>query len=448
MISAAAALAITSFFAGASAQQVGTQKAEVHPSLSISTCTGTGCTKEAGQIVIDANWRWTHTVTGYTNCYTGNKWDASICPDAATCVANCAIDGADYSGTYGISTAEDALTLKFKTGSNVGSRTYLMDSDTTYKQFQLLGQEFTFDVDVSKLPCGLNGALYFVPMAADGGLSATNKAGAKYGTGYCDAQCPRDMKFVDGKANSEGWTPDANSASSGKGAMGSCCSEMDIWEANSMANALTPHSCKVPELAVCTGDECTRNTGFCDADGCDFNPYRMGNQSFYGVGKTIDSSKPVTVVTQFHTSDGTTTGTLSEIKRFYVQNGVTYAQPTSNVEGIAGNTISDEFCTAQKTKFGDVDYFGTNGGMAAMGDAFSKGMVLVMSIWDDYSSQMLWLNGDFPIGADATKPGVSRGACAATSGKPADVESTAGDSQVIFSNIKIGPIGSTFTAPA
>jgi cellulose 1,4-beta-cellobiosidase len=50
--------------------------------------------------------------------------------------------------------------------------------------FNLVGKEFTFDVDVSKLPCGLNGALYFVEMAADGGIGkGNNKAGAKYGTG-------------------------------------------------------------------------------------------------------------------------------------------------------------------------------------------------------------------------------------------------------------------------
>lgn len=60
--------------------------------------------------------------------------------------------------------------------------------------------EFTFDVDVSNLPCGLNGALYFSEMDADGGLSKypTNKAGAQYGTGYCDSQCPRDLKFING----------------------------------------------------------------------------------------------------------------------------------------------------------------------------------------------------------------------------------------------------------
>ncbi len=58
----------------------------------------------------------------------------------------------------GISVNGDALDLKFVTtqqyGTNVGSRNYLMDTPTTYKQFKLLNQEFTFDVDVSNLPCG------------------------------------------------------------------------------------------------------------------------------------------------------------------------------------------------------------------------------------------------------------------------------------------------------
>ena len=35
--------------------------------------------------------------------------------------------------------------------------------------FKLKNKEFTFDVDVSQLPCGLNGALYFVEMEEDGG---------------------------------------------------------------------------------------------------------------------------------------------------------------------------------------------------------------------------------------------------------------------------------------
>lgn len=80
-----------------------------------------------------------------------------------------------------------------------------------------------------------------------------------------------------------------------------------------------------------------------------------------------------------------------------------------------------------------------------MGDAFDKGMVLVMSIWDDHAANMLWLDSDYPVGADATAPGVARGTCATDSGVPAQVESDSADASVIFSNIKFGPIGSTFS---
>ena len=98
--------------------------------------------------------------------------------------------------------------------------------------------------------------------------------------------------------------------------MGACCSEMDIWEANSMATAYTPHPCSTTGLEVCTDDACSGGTtGLCDPAGCDFNSFRMGDESFFGAGLTVDSSKPFTVVTQFHTSDNTTSGTLSEIRQ-------------------------------------------------------------------------------------------------------------------------------------
>jgi len=183
-------------------QQVGTGTAEVHPRLPWQECNASGCvTKSSGAVALDANWRWIHNVGGYTNCYSGNLWNTQYCPTGAQCVANCALEGADYSGTYGITTSGNALTLRFVTGSNVGSRVYLMESDTKYQIFHFLGKEFSFDVDVSKLPCGLNGALYTVQMDADGGMSKYpgNKAGAKYGTGYCDAQCPRDIKYIAGE---------------------------------------------------------------------------------------------------------------------------------------------------------------------------------------------------------------------------------------------------------
>ena len=120
---------------------------------------------------------------------------------------NCALEGGDYPGTYGINVSGNSNKLTFVTkgdyATNIGSRTYLMADDTNYQMFNLLDAEFTFDVDLSQLPCGLNGALYFVSMDKDGGMSKypTNKAGAKYGTGYCDAQCPRDLKFINGEVS-------------------------------------------------------------------------------------------------------------------------------------------------------------------------------------------------------------------------------------------------------
>ncbi|KAH9150129.1 hypothetical protein AeRB84_006979, partial [Aphanomyces euteiches] len=144
----------TALVAFSDAQQVGTSKPEVHPSLPSQTCTASGCTTENTKIVLDANWRWTHNVDGYNNCYTGNKWDTTLCPDPATCAKNCALDGADYTGTYGISASGNTVSIALKTGANVGSRIYLLEDDKSYKLFKLLNKEFTFDVDASQLPCG------------------------------------------------------------------------------------------------------------------------------------------------------------------------------------------------------------------------------------------------------------------------------------------------------
>lgn len=79
-----------------------------------------------------------------------------------------------------------------------------------------------------------------------------------------------------------------------------------------------------------------------------------------------------------------------------------------------------------------------------MGEALSAGMVLVMSLWDDYYADMLWLDSTYPVGS--TAEGAARGTCATTSGVPASVEASAASANVIFSNIKFGPINSTFTA--
>ncbi|KAL4110250.1 hypothetical protein PRIC1_001942 [Phytophthora ramorum] len=444
------------------AQQAGSNRAETHPPLTTQTCTKAGCTDEDTSIVLDANWRWLYKTGTSTNCYTGNEWDETICPDPKTCASTCALDGADYTGTYGITSESDSLSMKLVTkgpySTNVGSRVYMMESDDTYKAYKLLNQEFTFDVDVSGLDCGLNSALYFVDMDTDGGISrfSGNKAGAKYGTGYCDAQCAQDLKFINGEANVVNWTASATDINSGTGNYGSCCAEMDIWEANSISNAYTTHPCSVTSksggsyrcesVTECGAGTGHRYDGVCDKDGCDFNPYRMGNKTFFGPGSdfAIDTTKLFTVVTRFITDDGTATGTLSDIKRFYVQNDVTYEMPYSTWSGLEDmSSLTDDQCSAAKKLFGDEDDHKAKGGLAQMGLAMKRGMVLTMSLWTDHAAKLLWLDSDYPVTADASEPGVSRGTCATTSGDPDTVMSEQADSTVAFSNIRFGDIGTT-----
>ncbi|KAG6014740.1 hypothetical protein E4U43_006200 [Claviceps pusilla] len=464
----------------AHAQQACSNTPEQHPPLSWSRCSSSGCTGVDGAVTIDANWRWTHRVDGPANCYTGNSWDKSVCGpgdgSGRTCAQKCCVDGADYGGTYGVTTSGDALTLRFvhqgPHSKNIGSRLYLMRDEKTYEMFTLLGNELSFDVDVSRIGCGLNGALYFVSMDEDGGMRRfpSNKAGAKFGTGYCDSQCPRDVKFINGMANSRNWIPSRTDPNAGTGSLGACCAEMDIWEANNIATAFTPHPCLQPAYHSCSGTRCggtdsppgtgTRYAGDCDPDGCDFNSFRQGNTTFYGPGPrfAVDTTRKISVVTQFLKRRD---GQLGEIKRFYVQNGRVIPNSESMISGgrgrgrgrgrVSGNSITQRYCSAQKKVFGDRDSFNEKGGMRGMSLALAKPMVLVMSLWDDHHANMLWLDSTYPpeskssINKGSMNKGIHRGSCAPSSGSPAHLESAVPDSSVVFSNIKFGPIGSTFS---
>ena len=117
-----------------SAQEIGKHKQEYHPVLNLGFCTNvSGCQKEKKSMSMDANWRWTHNIGGYTNCYTAGRWDSSLCPDPVSCAKNCAIDGVDakdLKGTYGVTSTGDKLRLNFVTqgqySKNIGSRMYMM----------------------------------------------------------------------------------------------------------------------------------------------------------------------------------------------------------------------------------------------------------------------------------------------------------------------------------
>nr|AGW24293.1 endoglucanase 1 [Penicillium oxalicum] len=145
---------------------------------------------------------------------------------------------------------------------------------------------------------------------------------------------------------------------------------MDILEGNSAANSYTPHPCSSDD---------------CDKGGCGFNPYAQGKTNYWAPGGT------------FITNDGTTTGTLTEIRRQYIQNG----KVSANAKSSAGvDSIKEAWCES-------VDgAAATFGGLTTMGKALGRGMVLIFSIWNDNP-----------------------------------------DTHVVFSNIRWGDIGSTFNAP-
>jgi cellulose 1,4-beta-cellobiosidase len=446
---------IASLFSAVAAQKAGSLTKENHPKMSYTKCSSKGCKKHEGEVTIDSNWRWTHTKDSSTNCYTGNEWDSGLCPDVETCSSNCVIEGADseYSSTYGVKGDGDSLELAFVTDGpytkNIGSRTYLMDSEDKYMMFKLKNKEFTYTVDDSKLVCGLNGALYFVEMSADGGAAEHGNAGAKYGTGYCDAQCPHDLKWINGEANIKDWKPSDTDDNAGFGHYGTCCTEIDIWEANRHSTAFTMHSCKVEGQTRCHGKDCGDNAkgqrfdGVCDKNGCDIQSYRLGNTKFFGPGSeyTIDSTKPVTVTTQFITEDGTDSGKLKEVRQFYIQNGKKIEHPMYTVNGKKHNTISDEFCADWVADTKDGTNFLEIGGMGSVDKSLDNGVVLVMSLWDDHEANMLWLDSTYPV--NGTAIGDKRGTCPTTSGVPKDVEEKHGKAKVTFSDIRFGPLGST-----
>ncbi|CAK0845371.1 unnamed protein product [Prorocentrum cordatum] len=114
------------------------------------------------------------------------------------------------------------------------------------------------------------------------------------------------------------------------------------------------HACASSEPEKCVGDECARK---CDSMGCQFDPLALGAMDFFGPGARVDSSKPITVHSRVGrgrriTEDGTDTGKLSKVRRFYTQNGQTIenAKPDASTFPtlLSSNSVTDEFCAAQK----------------------------------------------------------------------------------------------------
>jgi cellulose 1,4-beta-cellobiosidase len=412
-------------FKGINGLTIGTQSKNDLPPLQ----TKVNGVVENNFISLDANWHWVHSKSNPNqNCFPGG-WDSTLCSNPDKCWQQCAIEGipkSQWAIPYGTSVDGNKLRLNYVTngpyGTNVGSRWYLVNSSKKrYRSFNLLNRRFSFTVDVSNIPCGVNGAVYFVEMPMNGGPNLESGDPAAYGLGYCDAQCT-NIKFINGFANTN------NS--------GSCCAEMDIWEANSYATQFTPHTAKRSRLRVCrTPKECgwsDRYGGITDMDGGDYNNQRLDKSSkLYGRGPdyTINTLLPLTVHTDFITNNGTDSGNLIEIRRFYEQNG----------KIVFGGALTDEFIADKKKKFGEVNQWAKFGGMKSMGDSLRRGHVLVLSLWDDSAANMMWLDSVYPVGSKA--PGAYRGPCPAGSGIPDQTRAKYPNSYVIYSDIQLNTLG-------
>ncbi|KAM0270898.1 hypothetical protein ACHAQH_009260 [Verticillium albo-atrum] len=428
------------------AQQKGTFVAEVPPPLTWSNCTTESCHPVKDALTLDANWRWTHETTSVHACFQDGDW-TDVCYNLGSgtaCAEHCAVEGADYASEHGITTSGGSATLRYATqsafGWNVESRVFLLAGSGKYRMFELLGREVRVDIDIGTVGCGLKGALYFVRMEEDGGLgTGKNAAGARYGTGYCDAECVRSIKFISGRANLEGWTPGLSDLEMGKGETGACCAEMGVWQSNAASYTVTAHPCINPGYHLCHGGMC--GGGFsddiaphdCNIDGCGASPYRLGNKLFYGQGKTLDSGKKFTVLTRFHDT---------HISQSFIQDGEQIDTPSNPTSGITGNSISDQFCNSQASIFEERNRFEEVGGWRHMNRALAGKWVMVMSITHDAYANMLWLDSVYPVDR-AGAPGAERGPCPARNGGLYEPVVGKPNAKVTFSDIRYGPIGTT-----
>ncbi|EWC46684.1 endoglucanase type C [Drechslerella stenobrocha 248] len=413
------ALLVSTLLGLASAQGLAGKTKEVHPKVTTYRCTKkSGCKKQTNYIVLDSA---IHPIYQKNNPSLGcGNWgsgpNSTVCPDEKTCAKNCLIDGINNYSKHGVVVNGDSIfldMLKDSDKSVLSPRIYLLrENKKDYEMLQLTGKEFSFDVDVSKLPCGMNGALYLSEMHKRGGPSSLNKAGAELGAGYCDAQCYA-TPFIDGVGNI--------------GGKGACCPELDIWEANRATTHFAPHPCNITGPYKCTGEAECGWDGVCDEWGCGQNPYANGDPKFYGPGPKfkINTLKKLTVVTQFEANKK---GTLVSYHRYYVQNGKKIVPPNATQSWLPPvNYMDDPYCDAT----GGATRYLALGATKGMGEALSRGMVLAMSVWWDEGSFMTWLDGG------------SHGPCNDTEGAPANIRKIQPDTSVTFSNIRWGDIGST-----
>jgi len=260
---------------------------------------------------------------------------AAACSAGRAAIVSGIIDSMHWRGD-GVDAYGSHVTLRHHSGvslmSSECSDTWRPDG---FKQLQLLGRTFSFTVDLSRVGCACNVALYLI------------KAPAKDVSGNFSAgSCP--------------WSPyycDANKV------CGSFCPEVDIMEANTHAFQSTPHRCDAPNEAG--------HYGSCDGNGCWQNTKDMG-PNFYGPGPSfrIDTTRPFHVVTTFHGSS---------------QEGEAAMRAPSSFTGT--KTVLQ-----QEGREVVIDHPNCEGIFADLAKPMAEGMSLRITYWGDTPQNMSWLD--------------------------------------------------------
>eukprot|EP01060_Flectonema_neradi_P014396 TRINITY_DN21096_c0_g1_i1.p1 TRINITY_DN21096_c0_g1~~TRINITY_DN21096_c0_g1_i1.p1 ORF type:complete len:280 (+),score=43.71 TRINITY_DN21096_c0_g1_i1:149-988(+) len=190
-------------------------------------------------------------------------------------------------GTGGVTTSEGnrTLTLQHNNRGYFANRCVDGYANNMFTSVPLLGKEIRFQVDVSELSCGCNGAFYLVDMPGpEPGQSKDY---------YCDANDVNNQ-----------W-----------------CTEMDIMEANSHGFGMTAHACHT-----------NYSSDTCDKSGCGKIQNSYYN-SGYGVGgHNIDTSRPFNVSIRFITKDGVLSNISGQLSQSSMP-GISLDQVCSKGEG-------------------------------------------------------------------------------------------------------------------
>ncbi|KAF4344250.1 exoglucanase type C [Fusarium beomiforme] len=407
-------LLAASLFAATDAQRACEGIEEVHPPFNWHDCYGDSCFERYAAVVLDSKLRQIDCCNGSRNtlqraaCKKKNK---------DQCPVDCCIHGADY-GAHGIFTNGTDLTL------DVGAshpntpkdliRVMLMKDENHYEWTQIIDpwdSEYTFDVEVRDVPPGYKARLSLHWMWEKGNMDKKkgDKAGAKYGTGYCDAHCDQGQRFVMGRANYDGWEPSQTDPHLGTGHLGACCIHLVLWEGNTHSTDFGHYPCDPRGPHMCKGIKCKMD---CYSVGCTWNPNGKDQKPFYGPGKTntIDSSRKFSVVNQWFSTQKPMQPVMTRRVMYYIQDGklIPSAPSDFRTKKKEFHTMDKGFCAAQAKAWGLGKWLKKNPWWVNH-DAWQYDMVPVFSLVRDYEYDMLqgFVHGDdklksIPINASVT----------------------------------------------